>query len=367
LRFSSFGKSLRSQPHGADRRAGSGRFSKTYCLSQREQITPSVAHRSVSNPRSSPNLKVFLARHRDARGRQWTPLGSSAISAATYYVILGGVLQMNRIIPWGLLSLIILIGVGPSSSDAHDGWVEISPAIVEQNQAATIALIQGNHSNEHKSYRIAGKWDQKNTTLLVVDPKTQQTSLTDRMIDFGEDAEAIGPKGPKGFFLASFVPKEAGLYQAVARQARTLQQGDGPKIVTVRIAKAAFAALKVPTVSAAQNLKGFDRVVAGADAVEFIPLSNPLAIVSGGQVTLELRRQGKPATGQTITLVRRIDGPASVQERTTDEKGRVTFAVGPADSYLARVKIDEETSRPDGQKDKASYESTYVFQAFNRP
>jgi hypothetical protein len=28
---------------------------------------------------------------------------------------------------------------------------------VETNQAATISLIQGNHSNEHKSYRIAGK------------------------------------------------------------------------------------------------------------------------------------------------------------------------------------------------------------------
>jgi hypothetical protein len=51
----------------------------------------------------------------------------------------------------------------------------------------------------------------------------------------------------------------------------------------------------------------------------------------------------------------------------TDEKGRVTFTVGPADSYLARVKIDEETPRPDGQKDKSSYESTYVFQVFNRP
>jgi hypothetical protein len=191
--------------------------------------------------------------------------------------------------------------------------------------------------------------------------------LTDRVIDFGEDAEAIGPKGPKGFFLASFVPQDNGLYQAIGRQARTVQQGDGPKIVTIRIAKAAFAALKVPTVASAQTLKGYDRRIGGDDAVEFVPISNPLAIFSGGQVILELRRQGKPAAGQTITLVRRIDGPASVFERATDDKGRVTFAVGAADSYLARAKIDEEISRPDGLKDKASYESTYVFQVFNRP
>jgi uncharacterized GH25 family protein len=255
----------------------------------------------------------------------------------------------------------------PQSARAHDGWVEISPTIVEKNQAATIALIQGNHSNEHKSYRIAGKWDQKYTTLVVVDPKAKQNSLTDRLIDFGEDAETIGPKGPKGYYLASFVPKDEGLYQAVARQARTVQQSDGPKLVTVRIAKTAFAAFSVPTVAAAKNLKGFDHIIAGDDAVEFIPVTNPLAIVAGGEVTLELRRQGKAAPGQTITLVRRIDGPASVQERRTDEKGRVTFTVGPADSYLARAKIDEETPRPDGQKDKSSYESTYVFQVFNRP
>ena len=268
------------------------------------------------------------------------------------------------------LKIFLLISaalISPRSVHGHDGWVEISPTIVEKNQTATIALIQGNHSNAHKSYRIAGKWDQKYTTLVVVDPKAKQNSLTDRLIDFGEDAEAVGPKGPKGFYLASFVPKDEGFYLVLARQARTLQQGDGPKLVTVRIAKSAFAAFSVPTVAAARSLKGFDHIIAGDDAVEFIPITNPLAIVAGGEVTLELRRQGKTAPGQTITLVRRIDGPTSVQERMTDGKGRVTFTVGPADSYLARVKIDEETPRPDGQKDKSSYESTYVFQVFNRP
>ena len=68
---------------------------------------------------------------------------------------------------------------------------------MEKNQTATIALIQGNHSNEHKSYRIAGKWDEKYTMLVVVDPKAKQNSLTDRLIDFGEDAEAVGPKVQK--------------------------------------------------------------------------------------------------------------------------------------------------------------------------
>lgn len=274
---------------------------------------------------------------------------------------------MNQYTRWGWFFLSAFVCLNPLSVFAHDGWVEISPTIVEKNQAATVSLIQGNHSNEHKSYRIAGKWDQKYTTLVVVDPQNKANTLTDRLIDFGEDAEAVGPKGPKGFYLAPFVPKDEGLYQALARQARTVQQGDGPKIVAVRLAKAAFAAFKAPTVSAAKHLKGFDRMIAGDDALEFIPVNNPLAVFSGGSMILELRKNGKPISGQVITLLRRIDGFASVQERTTDEKGRANFAVGPADSYLARVKIDEESPRPDGQKDRASYESTYVFQVFNHP
>ena len=265
------------------------------------------------------------------------------------------------------LVLVLTVCISTTRATAHDGWVEVTPTIIEKGQLASIVLVQGNHSNEHKSYRIAGKWDAKNTVLAVVDPKGKQNALTDRVIDLGEDEEKVGPKGPKGFYLASFVPSDEGLYQAVARQARSVQQGDGPKLVTLRIAKTAFAAFKMPTLSAAKNLKGFDRLIAGEDGVEFIPINNPLAVFAGGSMTLELRQKGKPVGGQMVTLVRRIDGFASVQERTTDDKGRVTFAVGAADFYLARVKIDEENPRPDGQKDKNSYESTYVFQVFNRP
>jgi uncharacterized GH25 family protein len=274
---------------------------------------------------------------------------------------------MKRSSKSGFEILLALIFFYPQLSLSHDGWVEVTPTIIEKGQVATLALIQGNHSNEHKSYRIAGKWDGKNTTLAVVNPGGKQNSLTDRIIDLGEDEEKVGPKGPKGFYLASYIPNDEGLYQAVARQVRSLQQGDGPKLTTVRIAKTAFAAFKVPAISAAKNLKGFDRLVAGEDGLEFIPVNNPLSVFSGGSMTLELRQKGKPTGGQVVALVRRIDGFTSVQERTTDDKGRVTVAIGPADFYLARVKIDEESPRPDGQKDKSSYESTYVFQVFNRP
>ena len=72
------------------------------------------------------------------------------------------------------LVLVLAVSIFPAWAPAHDGWVEVTPTIIEKGQVATLALIQGNHSNEHKSYRIAGKWDGKNTTLAVVNPEGKQ-------------------------------------------------------------------------------------------------------------------------------------------------------------------------------------------------
>ena len=274
---------------------------------------------------------------------------------------------MKRFSKMVWLTLFALIFFCPETASSHDGWVEITPTIVEKGQPATISLIQGNHSNEHRSYRIAGKWDQKYTTLVVIDPNGKKNALTDRLVDFGEDDQKVGPKGPKGFYLASFTPNEEGLYQAVAKQVRTVQQGDGPKLLTMRIAKTTFASLNVPGISSAKNLKGFEFMSGGGDGLEIFPVTNPIGIFSGSSVTLELRLSGKPVAGKVVSLIRKFGGSGSAQDQTTDEKGRITFAIGPADYYLARVIVAEENPRPDGQVDKSSYEATYVFQVFNRP
>jgi hypothetical protein len=240
--------------------------------------------------------------------------------------------------------------------------------IVEKGQTVTISLMQGNHSNEHRSYRLAGKWDVKFTRLVVVDPTGKETDLTDRLIDFGEDEEKIGPKGPKGFQLAPFVAREDGVYLVLARQERILQFRDGPKFRSVRSARAAFAALSLPTVASANKLRGMDRSMGGDNALEIIPLTNPLGAVEKGSVTLALRYKGKPAPGQVVTVLRKIDGPASAQDQTTtDAQGRVTLAVDSPDLYLVRAMIEDKGDRSEGQFEQSAYEATYVFPVFNRP
>jgi len=274
---------------------------------------------------------------------------------------------MKSFIRLGILVFLAIALLYPQKAIGHDGWIELSPAIVEKGQPVIIALMLGNHSNGHKSYRLAGKWEPKYTSLVVIDPQGKETDLTTRLVDMGEDEEKIGPKGPKGFHVALFTAKEQGSYLVIARQERLLQFGNGPKFRNVQIARAVFTALPVPTIAEAKKTTGFDRKASKENFLEIVPVTNPAGVIEGSPITLEVRYKGKPAPGRVVSIIRRIDGPVSAKDFTSDGQGRVSFSVGPADSYLARVNFDEESERAEGQYDKSSYEATYVFQVFNRP
>lgn len=257
-----------------------------------------------------------------------------------------------------LAFFIIFMLIG--AARAHDGWIEITPAIVEKGQPVTIALMQGNHSNEHRSYRLAGKWDAEFAKVSVVSPSGKTTAV--EIVDLGEDPEKTGPKGPKGFHIAQFVADEEGVYTVVARQERDLQHGDGPRFRGVRFARGAFASLALPTVAEAQKIKAAAPQARGGDDLEIIPVDNGAGAVRGAPIVLQIRYKGKPAEGKVVSIVPKLAGAAGVQDLTTDAVGRVSFTPSAADSYLARVKFDEKNERGDLN----SFEATYVFQVFNR-
>lgn len=257
----------------------------------------------------------------------------------------------------------LLIGGLALDSVAHDGWIELSAAIVEKGQSVTIALMHGNHSNEHKSFRLAGKWDAKLTRLQIIDPAGKQIDLSAGLIDLGEDAEATGPKGPKGFHVAEFATKQPGLYWVVARQERTLtDEKTGAKLHTIRTARSAFAVLSVPTVNEMRKLKRSNDPPGSDDNLEIVAVSRPLAPITDENVVLEVRFKGKPSPDRVVSIIRKMGGPASAGEFTSDSKGRIRFLAGPADFYLARAKFEEAR-----EQEKDGYEGTYVFKVFNRP
>jgi uncharacterized GH25 family protein len=272
-------------------------------------------------------------------------------------------MDMTSLLTISLLWLSIALSAGRTA--AHDGWIEVS-SIVERGQPVTISLMLGNHSNEHKSYRLAGKWNPKFTKLMVIDPSGKVNDLTSAIIDLGEDPEKTGPKGPKGFHIAAFTPQLEGVHVIVGRQEEVAQHGNGPKFRGVRSARAAFTALATPKVADAKNSSGFARTLDSEDLMEIIPVSNPFGITPDARITFELRYKGKQFANQNVSVIGRVAGPASAQEVTTDEKGQVSFTAGAADAYLMRAKFEERAERSEGEYDLSAYEATYVFQVFNR-
>jgi uncharacterized GH25 family protein len=105
--------------------------------------------------------------------------------------------------------------------------------------------------------------------------------------------------------------------------------------------------------------------VGGAEVLEIVPMTNPLALRSGEPITLQVRQRGQPAPGQAISIIRRIAGAASAQTLTTDDRGQVTVATGPADYYLVRVAVEERTELGPGQVERRVYAAAYVFPVYN--
>ena len=81
-------------------------------------------------------------------------------------------------------------------SFAHDGWVEVS-SIVERGQPVTLSLMLGNHSNDHKSYRLAGKWNPKLTKLMVIEPSGKVNDLQVLLSTLARMLRKPGRRGQK--------------------------------------------------------------------------------------------------------------------------------------------------------------------------
>jgi len=96
--------------------------------------------------------------------------------------------------------------------------------------------------------------------------------------------------------------------------------------------------------SYSKHVKTFVRVGAAADdrswaepvgsALELVPERDPTALLAGDELVMRLLRNGAPAAGVTVGLLRA--GDAKSVDRATGDDGRVTFTVAAAGWYLLR-------------------------------
>ena len=253
--------------------------------------------------------------------------------------------------------------LGPTVVLAHDAWVQPYAPVVRIGQPAYVDLMLGNHSREHRSYRIAGKLDPDQVDVAVFGPDGAESSLDDALFDAGE-ADDVPPAGAKGHLSAAFVPVSQGIYVVAAKGDSVLQHGDGPPFRSLRLAKTLIAAAAVPVAEEARGFSGYDRAVAD-DRLEIVPRTNITAVWPGEQVTLEVRLHGRPAAGQKVSVIRR--STAEAIDLVTDQQGIVRFAAGEPDYYLARVKFDDPAAREAGRYERTTYEATLTFVVQSEP
>ena len=67
--------------------------------------------------------------------------------------------------------LLLLIALAtPTTALAHDTWVQTNTNVVRTGDVVHIDLMLGNHGNEHRDFKLAGKLTLSGATLEMIDP-----------------------------------------------------------------------------------------------------------------------------------------------------------------------------------------------------
>ena len=101
---------------------------------------------------------------------------------------------------------------------AHDTWVETHTGVVRTGDAVHLDLKLGNHGNDHRDFRLAGKPNLEASKLEVIDPSGSRYDMVSNLSDTG-----YAPN--EGYWTGKFVPTKPGLYMvgAYARPSRPLR------------------------------------------------------------------------------------------------------------------------------------------------
>lgn len=241
---------------------------------------------------------------------------------------------------------------------AHDGWSQTNTPIVSSGEVSYVELLLGNHSNEHKSYRIEGKWSTQTSKVYVTAPSGVKADISSTLFYTGE----IGTENPgvNNSYVASFSSSAPGAYIVSVEGDSIFKHGEVAS-KTFRSAKSFVAVSDVATTERVKYLKGFSKQVS-TDRAELVPLFNPAAVTPGQKVEAQLFLKGKPLAETEISLIRRSNSDSQVLK--TDANGKISFETGPADYYLMRAKpaTDEKVA---GQYDSTNYEATMTFTVQN--
>lgn len=128
------------------------------------------------------------------------------------------------------------------STHAHDTWVEINAPLVRTGEVVHLDLKLGNHGNNHRDFKLAGRINPEWTSWDVVTPSGVRKSLKSTAA-----ATAAGEK--EGYWTTPFVAEEEGVCTVVQSLERVMNHGKSVR--GIRAAKTLFVSGKSLTNSPA--------------------------------------------------------------------------------------------------------------------
>lgn len=247
------------------------------------------------------------------------------------------------------LALVLAVTLtGSFVAMAHDTWVQTNTNLVRDGDVVYIDLMLGNHGNEHRDFKIAGKLGLEGSHLEVIDPDGKHYDLKSDLIDTG-----YAPK--EGFWTTRFEPAKPGLYQVAQKSDNVMSYAPERSI---KGAKTFFVVSKSLDKPPLDN-PGFDKPV--GHALEIVPILNPVTPMGpGNAIKVRLLYKGKPLAGERVSFIPRganlKAGVDEKYERTTDAKGEASFEPNEANYYL--IAAHKTEPKEGGSLNGKSYEFT---------
>ena len=238
-----------------------------------------------------------------------------------------------------------------AAARGHDTWLQVSPRAVHPDDVVHVDLFLGNHGNDHRDFKVAGKLGSLDGVKVgMIGPDGRTTDIAPDMVDVG-----YAPK--EGFWTARFVPAAAGLH-CVAHTREGVRHG----AMGFKGGKAYF--LVTESLDTPARPEG---ALPG-------PLGHPLELVleshpvlgcgPGKPIVVRLLFRGKPLADQVVSFVPRgatlAEGFDADHERRTDAEGRCRYTPKEGNLVLVVAHLERPEEKGEGY-DKSAYAATLVL------
>jgi uncharacterized GH25 family protein len=235
---------------------------------------------------------------------------------------------------------------------AHDTWVETNTNVIRSGDAIYVDLKLGNHGNDHRDFKLAGKLELEGSTLEVLGPDAGHYELKSELVDLG-----YAPK--EGYWTTKFAAATPGLYLVAHTRDNVVHYAPTRSIKSAKTFFVVSRSLdRVP-----MDNPGFDRVL--GHPLEIVPLTNPVTPMGPGQpLVVQLLYKGKPMADTHISFIPRghqlQEGFDAQYERTSDTDGRASFTPKTGNLYLV-VAHHQEPNESGEQFESTKYSATLTI------